>query len=1168
MTGNFVQKRRFNRLPVIQPATISTRSTGILNGEICNFSAGGLLFNIRMTAAQRLTPDLLNDQAILVQFRSSGGGNFQIPGHVVRVFERSAGISVSDFPADAWRALVLQANSAAMEMLPEHPVNATERDRLLQRCEDQFQTFIRQVISEYCHIVDTKSNVMTSDVQATRERWLLREAAQVLMRQCDRVQSAFALDYPVRLRNLEEDRQENQPLALVETEVLDDWLSVSQLINRLNQDYLTEISQFELRYATLTGQPLLAKRNPYGPHAIMWVFHQVFAEHALSAQLKILLYDAFFQAISRFCVDFYQNLNAVLSDIDIQPAIVRRPSAPSATQQGSVSTGANVGNDPFSTQSVSELSRLQQVPQVEQPTVEQTAADDAEVVVTGVPMSMYLEAARLSSSLRQGTEQGEQEGKAMVMPAATPVATPVATPASRMATVENPDSGLNQLLWQFNWLGKQSGFNTSILDVLTELPDASRQMDDEYDAVSVWKLSSEGESGRMIWFSDKEADSPRLDASCALAGLNTWRENIRQGVADRLASGKLDDEAWLILSSQMVAEQIPEPCRLALAKRLRLLAGWHDETVHWDMQTNDLPALTRKLTLGALPHLLQEDDVLAQAKHPVYQIIVLLDAFHAVADDTGKLYDERLSRLLELMVLRVIEQGALRETVWSDTARQLLSLSQAVGVTRGRRVTQIQTAGNRALPSCTQFMLEAWQVDEDSLVLGALSEGDWLALPLPHGMVPWQILVAGTQMQPWVLSNRAATTVLEHDNKTLHHLFGQQGWQVLPEFGTHLRYRARLREKLDNYAVLWMQTWRVPKSRLWQKSAALAWLDWVLQRARHASSRLQLAWVQLQTEPDAAESVCLDAFSRVSVLASQAISVGHLTGNTGFVLFEANPEQAPALLQEILLAVPVRQSGISAAHDGFSCARQWLAQARLAAYFSRRAAQGTAAVRSVGAPTVWMPGDLVGRRRLWTGVERDSVQEEYLLQIRWKARHAVRPQRRLSEMASHTLADDVWQLQQLVEKEPVWQRNPHTLLNVGLAVQNLCHAELREWLRIVGDRPFAAQLVFRFSEAAVATNLSAVMNFVRVTRDYGFRYCLNDVSSIYHDLTWLRHWKPDMLCLPSYWVKRLPHAGNVRTLVRDVQEVVVATGMTMRAQAGNEAEFLALRALGVNWIAR
>jgi hypothetical protein len=1160
MTGNFVQKRRFNRLPVIQPATISTRSTGVLNGEICNFSAGGLLFNIRMTAAQRLTPDLLNDQAILVQFRSPGGGNFQIPGHVVRVFERSAGISVGDFPADAWRALVLQANSATMEMLPEHPVNATERDRLLQRCEDQFQTFIRQVIGEYCHIVDTKSNVMTSDVQATRERWLLREAAQVLMRQCDRIQSAFALDYPVRLRNLEEDRQESQPLALVETEVLDDWLSVSQLINRLNQDYLTEISQFELRYATLTGQPLLAKRNPYGPHAIMWVFHQVFAEHSLSAQLKILLYDAFFQAVSRFCVDFYQNLNVVLSDIDIQPAIVRRSSVSSVAQHSSVSAGANVGNDPFSTQSVSELSRLQQVPQTEQPTVAQTVADDAEAVVTGVPMSMYLEAARLSSSLRQGTEQGEQEGRT------TPIS--AATPAPRVTTVEIPDSGLNQLLWQFNWLGKQSGFNTSILDVLTELPDASRQMDDEYDAVSVWELSSEGELGRMIWFSDKNADSARLDASCALAGLNAWRESIRQGVADRLASGKLNDEAWLMLSNQMVAEQIPEPCRLALAKRLQLLAGWHDETVRWDMLTNDLPALIRKLTLGALPHLLQEDDVLVQAKHPVYQTIVLLDAFHAVADDTGKLYDERLSRLLELLVLRVIEQGALRETAWLDATRQLLSLSQVVGVTRGRRVTQIQTAGNRALPVCTQFVLEAWQLDEDSLVLSALSVGDWLALPQQHGMVPWQILVAGTQMQPWVLSNRAATTVLEYDNKTLHHLFGQQGWQVLPEFGTHLRYRARLREKLDDYAVLWMQTWRVPKGRLWQKSAALARLDWILQRTRHASSHLQLAWVQLQTEPDATESVCLDVFSRLSVLASQVISIGHLIGNTGFVLFEADPEQAPVLLQEILLAVPVRQFGISAAHDGFSCARQWLAQARLAAYFSRRAAQGTAAARSVGAPTVWMPGDLVGRRRLWAGMERESVQEEYLLQIRWKAGHAARPQRRLSEMASHTLADDVWQLQQLVEKEPIWQRNPHALLNVGLAVQNLCHAELREWLRIVGDRPFAARLVFRFSEAVVATNLSAVMNFVRVTRDYGFRYCLNDVGSIYHDLTWLRHWKPDMLCLPSYWVKQLPRVGNVRTLVRDVREVVVAMGMTMRAQAGNEAEFLALRSLGVNWIAR
>ena len=1170
---NKVQKRQSSRISVFQTATLMSQQMGTITGEIQDFSTDGVLFTL---AQPTLASSLLN-QPITIAFRSQTANAVQylVMGRVVRIFDRSIGIAVDNFPAEAYRVLVLSVNqSAKVKSTRKSAYRKAQIAESMERCYSQFRLFISRVIEHFY----TRLNVSSEDdTTSSNERWLLYSAHALLAKRRNEIEQAFFEDHVREMREVEFVQPDRKPsLALVDMEEFDDWLAVSQLINQLNQDYSSDVGQFELRYAALQGMALNTKSNPFGAHRIYWAFHTKLAENKLDNQLRMLLYNLFNESVLLYFKDFYVDLNQILNFVE--PVLSDNAADVAKTEPDNADVGA-ASSPPFTNTTVE--------PQLNKKSFSRSPA---------ISINDYL----YGNSDQVGTDG---------------TANPLASVQQSSKHV-SLDFGLNQMLWRFNYLLNNAGAVQSyqaVTDAVMGYQSANRFATGSMPEMV--ELSGSVHSKRP--FAAPYVQQDGASDSKLAADYLTPILHFLNGIQQQRAANNQDNELKDVSIKKQLMAVLAEFQNVAQLTPLLQAINSFDAALATPVagqENTDISALLKKIELPLVKLTLLDENFSRSNTHPAQQTVNLIERFYAAADDQGKLFDHRLQRLLNLMVDQIVDRFEEDTSVFAEVNKVLMYLLAPIEEARKNKVTQIQQAFESRKNTEYHSAEEAVLVGMDAALtntINLLCLGDWLAVMDNNIAIACQIVCLESGNKQFVLTNRSATVVREFSRNLLTRELAEGQVQVLPEYDLPFMARSAYKDMLSVYEQVCQKATHDPISGLVNQKGLMTHLDTVFGYDADQKRRIVL---------------CVLVFDRMSLLDYNCASAEAEAAFSPFlatIAEQIRPTDTFARIGENMFAILMRDSDLDIAQPAMRAIMASIETQRIRCddkYFVVSAnigisqltdlidsphtlmcTAGAACVAAQKLGNYWIknykPDSKTIRQERsmyeWAGAI-DQVLHDGLLFLRCQKIQpidtskgnlphyeillgideslAIDPQGFVlaAEKWRRSADIDLWVLQNTIE----WLTAQGDRLNniagvsINLSAHSLNNQKIWAYIeQMLQTNPLLAhKIIFEITETAIIQNLETAQQFITATRAYGCRFSLDDFGSGYNSFAYLRNLSLDYLKIDGLFVRDIVASATDFALVKSMHEVGRALGLqTIAEYVENDDIMTKLRELGIDY---
>ncbi len=256
---------------------------------------------------------------------------------VVHIERKGLGVHVAELPAP-WATVLDQAARCKAQ-----PVQSDGKafSSLIERCIEVYCTFAKQLGDEtIARTIDRLGSFEGSDPfnarrcgYDTARQELASKREQIVRRFVDNCRSRVNLA-------LEQEETFDSPvsvdmLRLMEAEELDDYLSLSKTIKRVDEQVAIALDQFEMRYARLTGGSALPKKSPMGPEKTIRGFREALADVVLSPHSARVLIGELEQIALARMPSLLQDLNQMLASAPRAGRLRRNAPSKGSTSQHS-----------------------------------------------------------------------------------------------------------------------------------------------------------------------------------------------------------------------------------------------------------------------------------------------------------------------------------------------------------------------------------------------------------------------------------------------------------------------------------------------------------------------------------------------------------------------------------------------------------------------------------------------------------------------------------------------------------------------------------------------------------------------------------------------------------------------------------------------------------------
>ncbi|WP_189836638.1 DUF1631 family protein [Sulfuriferula sp. AH1] len=1167
-----VQRRRFRRITVIQPATLLSQHTGSIAGEIRDFSPSGVLFALTRPVGTAA----LQNQLITIEFRPNLADTqqYRIIGRVVRIFDQSVGIVIEHFPANAYRDLVLLTNQ------PKQPVptaatagySEAQISDALTQCHTRFKSFIAQVITHFYNSLSGKQAFSAEQTASMEERWLVQEAyPRIAMQRAGLERAFFDDDYLDRdMQDNASIKEENQPLALVDVDEFDDWLAVTQLVNRLNLEYSYEAGKFESRYAVLIGTQLSPNANPFGSHYIFQTFREVWAAVEFPHQVKALLYKTFHEAMMVFMDEFYRDLNEIVAFVQVSPLkpVVSESMARAVDTAAVNRVNARTGS-------------------------EQSAA---------IPLEDYLQ------TQGPGTQHAARQRSSSSSSSATGIPGPNAALGY----------GLNQLLEQLH-LSQNNGSGEPDYRALT---DSLRGLQSGQARTSRWSDSVIPAMHQLL-----EAANPQLRQTGAAApggmqaGAVIDSDNLSQilGVLNvmqqRMLQGDVADEASI---KRQLIDALPQFGNASMQDRFFHSVHLFDEMLSTPLSdaglNSDIRGLLKKIELTLLKLALMDEDFLESSNHPAQQTVNLLERFYAAADDMGRIFDPRLQRLLNLLANQIVDQFEGKPDVFDEVNKVLDNLLIPIDDIRKSKVEQIQFVCQHreqraGIEPAAEFF--ASKQNGETSEINLLRQDDWLSVMVDGVLAPYQLVWSSPSGRMFVMTSRSATTVREFTRQSLMQALATGQVIRLPEYDIPFMERSAHKLMLNAYERVYQQATHDPVSGLLNRKGMITQLDVIfanedVQKRRGILCMLMFDQLsQLYHNCDAEEAE-VSLMALIGLIANEVKSTdlfARLGENTFAILLhdsdlasaQANMQGLVAIIEQqriscqgkqFVIGVNVGIAQIDAVVDSVSKLFKSVGSACVAAK-----AQGVNFVQ------IYEAGSALIRHEQslfeWAGAI-DQVFNDNLLFLRCQKIQPIdagrgalphyeillgvnkhlttNPQEFIlaAEKWNRSADIDLWVLQQSFEWLAAQGGRLDALggVSINLSGHSLANEKILAYIyQTLEARQIPAdKVIFEITETAVISRLDSAQRFIETVRGFGCRFSLDDFGSGYSSFAYLKNLKADFLKIDGAFIRDLAKSPADLAMVKSMHQVAHALGLkTIAEYVENPVTLDMLGRIGVDY---
>ncbi|NOY73428.1 MAG: DUF1631 family protein [Gammaproteobacteria bacterium] len=292
--------------------------------------------------------------------------HLQFQGRIVRPDERGAGIALLSPNLDS-----LQTLNAYIKTQYTQPANAQEKTALHEKNSSENQTQInpdlenilascKKIINECLeplikssqkHIIDALFKASEKSKDVTQQNAYF-DSLNILNRSQDKLKEIFissALTQlntyctdPKTINKSSEDYANSGEitLSLIEEDVLEDWLAITEITNLAKARNNQELSAIEQHLSTLYQIEINEENNPFGPMLFAQAFEDGIQHLALNHVADQLCYTVFKGTLNTTLADIYKKILSLLSRIKLPeknvPDKENEPSAPSQPKETSM----------------------------------------------------------------------------------------------------------------------------------------------------------------------------------------------------------------------------------------------------------------------------------------------------------------------------------------------------------------------------------------------------------------------------------------------------------------------------------------------------------------------------------------------------------------------------------------------------------------------------------------------------------------------------------------------------------------------------------------------------------------------------------------------------------------------------------------------------------------
>lgn len=1182
------QRRRFRRMTIVQAATLLSQNTGSIMGEIRDFSPNGVLFNL----GRKINAASLQNQLVTIEFKPNLAvtEQYRIVGRVVRFFDLSMGIAVEHFPPNAYRDLIQLTNQPKPKTASVTPqtYSKAQTNEALAQCHAQFKAFITQTIAHFYNSLGAKLAYSAEQAVSLEERWVLHNAYPLVAAQRNRIERAYLEDdYLHRdIQEAETEETDDEPtLSLVDTDEFDDWLAVSQLVNRLNLEYSYDVGKFESRYEILMGTTLKPNANPFGPNYIFQTFRELLSETDFKNQIKSLLYKAFYDSLIKSISEFYAALNETLK-------FVQLPQAP-ATTTASTSKPAN------QTPNASSVS----TPYEKSPETGHSSA---------VSLSDYLKSAVRLMGVPPLMQQGALS------------AAPYQVPSSPGMQYQPANAGLDYALGNLlenlhlNNPGLQLDFN-SLTEGLRALPPVYLPAGKRYDSV-IPAMHNVFDAAHIGLRPVKEMSSALTQATTAgipVENLNQILEVVNGMQKQRVLHG-YDEENISI--KQKILDNLPQFESPSLQDRFYHSLQLFDEMLSLplsdDALNSDIRNLLKKIELTLLKLALLDENFLRSSDHPAQQTVNLIERFYVAADDAGKLFDPQLQKFLNLLANQIVDKFDINLGVFDEVNQVLRNLLIPIEEARKDKVVQLQLACNQ------RETLEAGNIDaadesaadmeqEATSGINLLRQGNWLAVMIDGMLVPYQLVWLSPLGKLFVLTSRSATVVREFSRISLVQDMVSGQVVRLSEYDIPFMERSAHKIMLNAYEQVYQHATHDPVSGLLNRKGMMIRLDALFAgdgKKRQGDILCMLMFDQLSLvyhncEPLEAEASLVELIGVIVSEVSPRDVFARLGENTfAILLHDSSLATAQSTMQTMVSTIEHQRIhcqgkhfavgvnvGIAEISDELESVSKLLRNVGSACVAAKALGINAVQVYEANSEQIRQEQSLFE----WAGAI-DQVFHDNHLFLRCQKIQPIdtgngelphyeillgidkslttNPQEFVlaAEKWNRSADIDLWVLQNSFE----WLRAQGDKLEsisgiaINLSGHSLSNKKILAYIHheLQTRQVPADKLIFEITETAVISKLDTAQRFIETIRAFGCRFSLDDFGSGYSSFAYLKNFKVDYLKIDGAFIRDLAKSPADFAMVKSMHQIGHALGLkTVAEYVENQTILGMLSDIGVDY---
>jgi diguanylate cyclase (GGDEF)-like protein len=1174
-----MEKRRFQRIAIAQTATLQGQYSGLVTGEIHDFSTNGVLFSVN--AKQSLAD--FHEQQVDVRFRSNlDQAEYALNGRVVRIAGFSLGLIISPFPEQAYMALLALAKSAPAPVTTKQTQSHSHshsQQQNLAKCHEIYQQFIKQVIDHFYLSLANRINFSANNAGSLEDRWIINNAYPLIDAQRLKIERAFLADDYTQ-RKLASDQlptaKDADSLSLVALDEFDEWLTVSTLTTKLDQEFSASIFEFETRYAILLGQSLSGQDNPYGPSFLLQTLRDVIADAHFKSPVLSVLYRLFYESILASMGDFYQQLNACLGYIDLPQVRV----TPSTARQPFVAASNPSPLSPVFPEQTAAFTQNMASSGRDYPSAEQQS----------ISLEGFL--SNIKTMLPNYSTQ-QPVGAMETYPFLS------SAPAFAQGGMVGSEYGLHQLVTHSQPSINHTSATSvdSIIDYLRQLPPASStssQMTSVVPAAHTVFNSSEA-------FKQSEGgiQPTANEISQLINALNAhqshWHEISGQGNAPDIAN-------WL----RGVAPQIPEESDLW--QSVRLFDQLFTTPLASDELSSDIKELLKKLELTLLKLALLDNAFLSSSKHPAQQTVNLIERFYIAADDDGHLFDPQLRQLLHTLVNQIVDQFEQNNHIFDDVNHILEELVLPIEQTREEKVKLTASACEQRERMQPTLDIKLDHVDD---AITMLRTGAWLCILVDEVLVPYQIIWMNQIASAYILMNRSATLIREFHKDTLADALLAGSVTMDHEFDLPFMERTARKVMFSAYDQVYRKVMQDDFSGLLNRKGLMAKLEEACIRyiAQQVDAVLcmimfdQLNVLYANCDGQEADESLLSILDLITKSMPASVQFARLSENTfALLLHKANTEYAEKLMQQMLSALSSKRIacqdkqfvvaasiGVVQISNEINTVPQLLRSVGSACVIAKTQGHNSVQVYAANSAQIKHEESLFK----WAGLI-DHVLDNDLLYLRCQRIQPIstagsllphyeillgidkslttNPQEFIlaAEKWQRSADIDLWVLQRIF----TWLENQGDKLayisgvSINLSGHSLTNNEVLAFItsHLQSSTIPANKIIFELTETAFMTNLAVAQQFIETVRTFGCRFSLDDFGSGYSSFAYLKNLHVDYLKIDGVFVRDLEKSQADVAMVKAMYSIGNALGLKIIAEyVENEAIFNILGEIGVDY---